>query len=61
MAIYEYNCFKCSANVDVVKNMSEIDKKEYCPKCGRQMDRVMTTPNVHWRNTEKFHPRSPRG
>lgn len=31
--IYPYECCSCSAQFDVIKSLSEIDRREACPKC----------------------------
>ena len=36
MPIYEYRCSDCQADWDVVKSMSQLERKETCPACGRE-------------------------
>ena len=42
--IYEYRCNPCKLLTEVVKSVKEIDKDEYCFKCGKKMKRLISMP-----------------
>jgi len=47
MARYDYICTKCKEIHEVEKKMKETARKELCPKCGSEMDRVYTVTPFH--------------
>ena len=41
--LYEYKCDKCNKIVEKLEFGKEIDEKHPCPKCGKEMHRVLST------------------
>lgn len=58
--IYAYLCNNCGENADVIKPVSEYDKKELCKSCGCVMTREFAPRRVYLHNTavqeKKFQP-----
>lgn len=62
MPTYVYRCRECQADWDVVKPMSQIDRLEDCPACGkcngsnsRQLQASYFTGASDW-NTQTWNP-----
>lgn len=45
MPTYSYNCDVCEIDFDAVNRITESDKKEKCPKCGKLECPRIFTPN----------------
>jgi putative FmdB family regulatory protein len=42
MPKYAYECGKCHVEAEVIKPVSRLDEREICPKCQKEMIRVLT-------------------
>lgn len=62
MPTYTYECRKCQADREVVKQMSELNRIEKCPECKRRMKYVFGKPFVtpdtyrHNKFMSAYHP-----
>lgn len=47
MPVYDYRCNDCEHTVEVTKKISQSSDPETCPKCEKEMKKMITgTPHV---------------
>lgn len=42
MATYDYFCEKCDADFEIIKSIKDYNKKEPCPSCGNEGERIFS-------------------
>ena len=45
MPLYEFQCAECGEVKDVKRELDDRDKVEACPKCAKDMNRVLFSKN----------------
>lgn len=50
MPIYEYECRKCKAHLEVLQKMND-EPPAKCPKCGGRLDRKLSAPAIQFKGS----------
>lgn len=50
MPLYEYECTKCGARLEIIQKLSD-PPYSHCPKCGGAMRKLLSSPAIQFKGS----------